>query len=294
MIKYTIPLGNFDRQQQLTLKIGNAKILALENLGHDLLQYMVESFEKRKELVDINPPKFYLQMDLDDAVLENEETRRRPLDHSLLVFKLFKDGLVKSNIVFIQHESVTNNLLWRHYVRWTNPKTSVPTYMLNRNEEPLFSEFWREFASIDPANFAVYRFHLADFRPYLRDRFADYVESLEYLLVPDSGEGEIGYKFRTRGALTLAPPDDREDVSEDLDDAYNLRSAVVHGISEREAKILSRRGGADQIRGWEKMIRLARNYDRQLIVSFFRNRCYNNREKRRMYLVHKSLFTEEH
>lgn len=288
MITYTIPLGNFDRQEQSTLDLGNAKVVASKNLAHDLLDYVMTSFAKRNELVDINPPKFYLQMDLADAVLENNETTRRPLDRTLIIFKLFKDGLVKSNIVFIQHKGVTNNVLWRHYVRWTNPETSVPIYVLNRIEEPLFRAFWREFASIDSTNFAVYRFHLADFRPYVRDRFADYVESLEYLLVPDSGEGEIGYKFRTRGALTLSSPEEREQVYEDLDDAYNLRSAVVHGVSEREAKILSKKGDTE-IKGWEEMIRLTRNYDRQLIALFFRERCYNNRDMRRKYLVQKSM-----
>jgi hypothetical protein len=254
----------------------------------------MESFAKRKELVDLHPPKFYLQMDLAEAVLENDETRRRPLDRALVVFKLFKDGLVKSNIVFVQQNGVTNSLLWRHYVRYTHPETMVPIYMLNQSEEPSFREFWREFVSIDPTNFAVYRFHLADFRPYMRDRFVDYVESLEYLLVPDSGEGEIGYKFRTRGALTLASPEEREQVYQDFDDAYDLRSAIVHGISERKARILRKKGGTDEIKGWEEMIRLARNYDRQLIVLFFRERCYDNQDMRREYVVQKSLCTSEY
>ena len=128
----------------------------------------------------------------------------------------------------------------------------------------------------------------------MRDRFADYVESMEYLLVPDSAEGDIGYKFRTRGALTLASPEEREQVYEDLNDAYDLRSAIVHGISKREAKILGKKGDTDQIKGLEEMIRIARNYDRQLIVFFFRERCYDNRESRRKYLIRKSLGTSKH
>ncbi len=291
MITYTIPLGNFDRQELSTLDLGDTRIVASENLAQELHDYVTNSFAKRKELVDLNPPKFYLQMDLPDTVLENDETRRRPLDRTLIVFKLFKDGLVKSNIVFTQQNGETRTGLWRHYLRWTHPDTTVPIYLLNQSEEQSFREFWREFASIDTGNFAVYRFHLADFRPYMRDRFADYVESLEYLLVPDSGEGEIGYKFRTRGALTLASPERREEVYQDLDDAYNLRSAVVHGISEREGRILRKKGGTDEINGWEEMIRLARDYDRQLIVLFFREKCYNDQDMRREYLVRKSLCT---
>jgi hypothetical protein len=288
MITYTIPLGNFIRQDQSTCELGDARIIASKNLQKVFLEYIMESFAKRKELIDINPPKCYLQMDLADEVLKNDETRRRPLDRTLVIFKLFKDGLVKSNIVFVQNRGKINSLLWRHYVRWTHPETKVPAYILKRVEEPFFRKFWREFTSIDVTNFAVYRFHLADFRPYLRDRFADYVESLEYLLVPDSGEGEIGYKFRTRGALTLSSPKGRGRVYEDLDDAYDLRSAVVHGVSEREAKILRNRGDTE-IKGWEEMIRLTRNYDRRLITLFFRGKCYKNREMRRKYLVERSM-----
>ena len=288
MLTYTVPLGNFDRQSQLASNLGDARIIASKKLPRKLFEYILDSFEKRRELVDINPPKFYLQMNLADETLKNDETTRRPLDRTLVIFKLFKDGLVKSNIIFVQHKGTINNFLWRHYVRWTHPETPVPAYLLKRTEESSFRKFWREFASIDTSNFAVHRFHLADFRPYLRDRFTDYVESLEYLLVPDSGEGEIAYKFRTRGALTLSTPRKRVQVYENLDDAYNLRSAVVHGAGERESKILSKKG-ATEIEGWEEMIRLTRTYDRQLITLFFREKCYDNRDVRRKYLVQKSM-----
>lgn len=288
MITYTIPLGNFDRQEQTTLDLGDAKVVGSEELSQEFLDYVMESFTKRKELIDLNPPKFYLQMDLADAVLENDGSRRRPLDRALAVFKLFKDGLVKSNIVFVQQNGVTNSLLWRHYVRWTHPETIVPIYILNQSEEPSFREFWREFASIDPTNFAIYRFHLADFRPYMRDRLADYVESLEYLLVPDSGEGEIGYKFRTRGALAIGTGTSRQQVCQDLDDLYDLRSAIVHGITERENKIL-RKKASDEIEALEAMISAARDYDRQLIVLFFRAGCYDDRDERIKFATRKSL-----
>jgi len=282
MIKYTIPLGNFDRQKQSTINLGDAKVIASENLAHELFEYIMESFAKRKELVDLNPPKFYLQMDLADAVLENDETRRRPLDRALVLFKLFKDGLVKSNIVFIQQKGVTNSLLWRHYVRWTIREAKAPIYILNRDEETSLPEFWREFVSIDPTNFAVYRFHLADFRPYLRDRFVDYVESMEYLLVPDSGEGDIGYKFRTRGALVLGAADERQTVHDHLKGAYDLRSAIVHGNSQREAQIIGKLQ-------WENVISPVRHYDRRLIVLFYRARCINDSVKRRSFLLEKVL-----
>lgn len=65
----------------------------------------------------------------------------------------------------------------------------------------------------------------------------DYVESLEHLLVPDSGDGEIGYKFRTGETLILGREKDSKDrnrVYNNLKTAYEFRSAIVHGedISE--------------------------------------------------------------
>jgi hypothetical protein len=279
-LTYTIPLGNFDRQSASILDLGDARILDSNDLPSELLQFVLASFETAKEVVDLNPPRFYLQMELSDTILKNDETRRRPLDRTLTILKLFKDSQVKSNIVFVTSKNVTKYLFWRHYIHWA--RIPPPKYLLKQEEEELLRSFWKEFGEINLSNFAVYRFHLSDIRPYLRDRFVDCVESLEYLLVPDSGEGEIRYKFSTRGALTLATAEDRNSAFKDLRDSYDLRSAIVHGNDREEARLL----GTSQ---WEEKIDIVKRYDREAIKYFFRSGCLDDSESRRELLLQKVL-----
>ena len=261
------------------MNLGDATILSLTALPEDILKTAMPVFEERL-VADLDPPKFYLQMLLPESTMENDETRRRPLDRTLTIFKLFKNSIVKSNIVLITLNGKTEARFWRHYVHYS--RVATPPYYLGESEEEDFKKFWREFGSIDMSNFAVYRFHLAEIRPYLRDRFTDFVESLEYVLVPDSGEGEIAYKFRIRGALILSPPDNREAVYNNLKDAYDLRSAIVHGNAKREDELMRKRT-------WEEWIDLVRDYSRQVLVQFFRAGCLGDPGKRRALLLQRAL-----
>lgn len=54
------------------------------------------------------------------------------------------------------------------------------------------------------------------------------IEALEFLLVPDSSEGELAFKFRMRGTLLFSVGksiEEKERVYELLRDVYDLRSA---------------------------------------------------------------------
>jgi len=122
------------------------------------------------------------------------------LDRALLVFKLFKNDPLLANIVFVDSERMD----FQEYLYYIGPdRPHVPQYYMTLDEEKRVGSFWREHIPINSKNFAVYRFYLADFGPYLRPSRVSYVESLEHLLVPDSEGGEIAYKFRSRGALIL-------------------------------------------------------------------------------------------
>lgn len=281
MITYTIPLGNFDRETSSMMNLRDATILSSSALPEDILSTAMRVFEKRF-IADLDPPKFYLQMLLPESTMENDESLRRPLDRTLTIFKLFKNSIVKSNIVLITRNGKTEARFWRHYVHYA--RIAGSQYYLKESEVEDFKKFWTEFVSIDMSNFAVYRFHLAEISPYLRDRVTGYVESLEYLLVPDSGEGEIGYKFRIRGALILSPPDNREAIHDNLKDAYDLRSAIVHGNTKREDELLRKHS-------WEKWIELVRDYNRQVLVHFFRAGCLGDPGKRRDLLFRTTLGT---
>jgi hypothetical protein len=199
------------------------------------------------------------------------------------VFKLFKDDLVLANLIFDGVKLVDH---LPHYVHWIDRDRGLKQYQLDENEASDFANFWREFIELPPGNFAVYRFHLADYRAYSRDRLTDYVESLEYLLVPDSGEGEIGYKFRSRGCLLFgkdAYSTKRKAIYDELKELYELRSAIVHGDSTRESKLVP-----DNV--WENRLRSLRHYNREAIKFFFRKGCLDDSDRRRELLEKELLF----
>jgi hypothetical protein len=251
------------------MNLDDSQILAWKSLSSGM-QELIRKFAQSEY-------DFVLQMPA-----RSGENARITLDRALAVFKLFKDSLVLSNFVFGVNGLIDSP---PHYTHWLDEHRGLPKFNLSQSEEVEFAKFWKEFVDLPPGNFAVFRFHLADYRAYSRDRYADYVESLEYLLVPDSDEGEIGYKFRSRGCLILGEdgsPGERERIYTDLKEAYSLRSAIVHGDTEKENKLVP--NGR-----WEDKLQPIRQYDRQAIRYFFRARCLSDSEKPRE-LLERRLF----
>lgn len=82
---------------------------------------------------------------------------------------------------------------------------------------------------------AFRRFRAAAGREVMDDRLTDLVIGLESLLVPDSSSGEIGYKFRMRGAALLperfGQVGDRVSLMKKL---YRARSEIVHGSNQSD------------------------------------------------------------
>jgi hypothetical protein len=79
---------------------------------------------------------------------------------------------------------------------------------------------------------AFRRFRAAAGREVLDDKITDLVIGLESLVTPDSGSGEISFKFRSRGAALLpdqfGSPRDRRALMKKL---YDARCDIVHGNS---------------------------------------------------------------
>lgn len=266
----TIPLRNLLRETHSALSLGDSRIVAWNDLPS----------ETQEVIGEVTDSKYIFILQMPSRVGEEP---RRTLDRALTVFKLFKDSLVLSNYVFMGTQRYD---VLPHYTHWIDRDRGFPEYRFFRNEEPAFVEFWNEFIELPPQNFAAYRFHLADYRAYSRDRLTDYVESLEYLLVPDSGEGEIGYKFRSRGCMIFGKDKnakERENIWNCLKQSYDLRSAIVHGDSDRENELVP--DGR-----WEDRLQLIRQYDRDAIKFFFRARCLDNNAKRLELLKKKLIF----
>ncbi len=263
--KLTIPLDNFDRDRSYVLNLGGPRIISTTEVS-----------------IPIQVPqcKYILEMDSREG-----EIPRRTLDRVLTVFKLFKDSLVLSKIVVIG----TKIDYLPHYTHWIDQDRGVPLYHLSKNEEPEFCKFWEGYIEINPINFAVSRFNLADYRAYSTDRFVDYVESLEYLFVPDSGEGEISYKFRIRGTLILGidkSSKKRRRIFDNLKEAYSLRSAIVHGNQKKIDKYLRNRT-------WEDVIKPIRCYAREAIKYFYREGCLDNSDDRKKLIERRIIFNSK-
>ncbi len=261
-----IPLNNLELESD-ELSLPNGKIVRREHLN-----------SKYKKLLK-NSEKYIIEI----SAIENEKPRRT-LDRALAIFKLFKDKLVFSQSVYYrdQHD------LLPHYVHWIDKDRDKSIYKIEMIEETEFQSFWGKYFELDPTNFAIYRFHLADYRPYLQDRFSDYVESIEYLLVPDSAGGKISYKFRQRGSIIIGRndnPEDKERIFSNLEEVYNLRSAIVHGDSDRVEKITNKRN-----KSWEDVTKPVREYCRDMIKYFLRANCLYDNKKRKEYLESETIF----
>jgi hypothetical protein len=254
-MRLRIPLSNFDRESSSVLQLPNARIVPVHEI----------------EDLRLDPEtKYVLEMDAREG-----EKPRRSLDRVLAVFKLFKDCLVLSNVVYMGRDKFDS---LPHYTHWIDKDRGVPLYYLSQEEEIEFCAFWDDFFEINAGNFAVSRFHLADYRANSADRFVDYVESLEYLFVPDSGESEIAYKFRQRGCMILGlngTPEKRKGILDALKDAYRLRSTIVHGGDF---------GKYIKGKKWEDKLSPIRNYAREAIRFFFRQGCLDDAKKRKELL----------
>ena len=273
----TVPLEKLWLKKLPRLDIGDTRIIPWKDLPGNI-QEVIEARAKTFGGLDSIVFPFVLEMPARD-----DELPRRTLDRALTVFKLFKDDLVLANLIF---DGVKLADYLPHYVHWRDRDRDLKQYQLDENEASDFANFWRKFIELPPGNFAVYRFHLADYRAYSRDRLTDYVESLEYLLVPDSGEGEIGYKFRSRGCLLFgkdAYSTKRKAIYDELKELYELRSAIVHGDSTRESKLVP-----DNV--WENRLRSLRHYNREAIKFFFRKGCLDDSDRRRELLEKELLF----
>ena len=201
-------------------------------------------------------PKYWFS-----TIPKKGEEPRRTLDRILIIFKLFKDSLVLSNIIF--NEEGKHIDLLPHYTYWEDLERDLNYYIITAVEKPIFKIFWNKYNIINNFNFAVNRFHLADYNVYLKYRLINYIECLEYLFVPDSSSGEISYKFRTRGTIILGIKktlSEREIIFNQLKEFYTLRSAIVHGNKKNEKKIMRNKK-------WEDSLKKLRFYCRQAIIS---------------------------
>jgi hypothetical protein len=278
---WRMPLSNLRLEPVTTLDLGDSKILPLDQTDEEI-QAIVGLATHRDDFL-FPMPKFDYLLETTGEGSEYEATMLR----ALTIFRLFKDALVLSDVLLVG-ERPRSYTSFRHFIPWAREQIEV--YCLRGDEQAEFERFWRELGGMKPASFPLYRFTLADFRPYLYDRFVDYVESLECLLVPDSREGEMRYKFASRGAVVLDWSEDhneRKEIYHELKDAYDIRSDIVHGNVPDETKLTL---GETRVTKWEDANRIVREYDRKAILFFHRAGCLERAADRRKLLESKLIF----
>lgn len=198
------------------------------------------------------------------------------LDRTLVTFKMYKDSMVLSNYWIIGQTREIQGL--NHYIHWR--KEELPVYHIRKNEESDFTKTWYFLKDINTRNFALNRFHLASYDPYLEYRVITYVQCLEHIFAPVSG-GKV--KMSRNGSKIIKKSCDNsiDEIEGMLVEFYNLRSATIHGNKTKKIKIM-RQHGWDRF-NWEFYLRILRQYCRIAITFCVENDFLDDTDKRREY-----------
>ena len=266
--KILIPLIHLELESGCSLKLNDSEeIIKSSDLDNGIS-------------IPFNPiPKFFFL-----GLTRDGERPRRALDRILILFKLYRDNLVLSNIILNEKGQIIDQL--PHYTYWKDVDRKLSNYLISKKEEQDFKSFWNKYTKINYFNFALNRFHIADYNVYSEFRLINYVECLEFLFVPDSSSGEISYKFKIRGTKILGESktqSEKENILMNLKNLYNLRSSIVHGNTKKKIKLKSDKK-------WEDFLVILRDYCRESIKFIFEFGCLDDSSKRKDILEKMVVF----
>lgn len=135
-------------------------------------------------------------------------------------------------------------------------------FELVEGEVPCFLKLWHtlEEGAADLA-FSIRRFNLAFDRELLEDRIVDLVIAAEALFLSDLGkqDREIRFRFALRAAKFIEHPNySEQDIFRVMRQAYDARSAIVHGGSPQETHLPDNKSASLQtfIDAIEELVRL--------------------------------------
>lgn len=115
-------------------------------------------------------------------------------------------------------------------------------FELSESEVPDFLELWCLLEKgAGRFGFSIHRFNLAFDRRLLADRIVDLVIAAEALFLADLDEkyrGELRFRFALRAAKFIEHPNYGEhDIFRVMGQAYDARSAIVHGGSPKRTRL---------------------------------------------------------
>ena len=113
---------------------------------------------------------------------------------------------------------------------------------MSESEIPMFLEIWRLLEKGSAQfGFSIHRFSLAFDCGLLTERIVDLVilaEALFFRDLDDKYRGELRFRFALRAAKFIEHPSyDEHDIFRIMRDAYDVRSAIVHGGSPKETPL---------------------------------------------------------
>ena len=262
--KLYIPVGNLQLKND-SLTLGESQIVRTEEvLGDFARQVLGIDFTVCTPLVK----------DTDDL----QQSMRRTLDRVVLALKLFKDKVAFAQSIFSEKIACLDRL--PHYVYFRGTTTYDQDYVIEKEEEQEFVEHFQSYIDLDPRLSPIRLFNLADYRPFLEERFLDYVIAMDGLLIP--GESSSTSKFVNHGLSVLKqnPENAQSDsvLKEELKEVYVLRHAMVHGDYEQKVKIL-------QEKSWHEWVPLVRSHTRYLIRYFHGFRIINDSNQRKLHIA---------
>lgn len=190
---------------------------------------------------------------------------------------LFRDDLVVDDVLSAMRLFKNTQIRTAGLASWTdspwmNAGTSYRVlgrwpyggkFELAEGEVPHFLELWRILEEgAARLGFSIHRFNLAFDRGLLADRIVDLVIAAEALFLSDldkQDRGELRFRFALRAAKFIEHPNYREhDIFRVMRQAYDARSAIVHGGSPEETHLPDNRSANLQtfIDAIEELVRL--------------------------------------
>jgi len=249
------PLFNFSIENKKSIELPNGIIEYIE-MAEGLRQNLKYDYELKIDKV-------------------GGEEVRRTLDRVMIIFRLYKDNVIWAHHVIMDEKNRLYDYL-PHYNPYPNEGRDTTKYSILEDEIENFQKFWENVWDIDYSNFAVNRFNISLYEPYARDKLVNFVEALEYLFVPTSAQGEIGYKLRQAGTIIIGREmdlDQKMELFKFLRLSYNFRSGVVHGDMKQLNKYVKKNG-------WEGVLGPLRQYTQDSILFFHNKKLLDNKDKR--------------
>jgi hypothetical protein len=171
----------------------------------------------------------------------NIEEPIRTIRKLVSALRIFKEGVC--NCPFIESRPLTWELMggilgshiYQYPIAFWRKK-----YRLQRDDISKFVAFWKRFNKFefDKHKFlgiAINRFNYAYGRELDEDKLIDYMIALEALFLREGEKNELKYRLSMRTALFLEDdPMKRKAIRNNVQNAYDLRSRIVHGSSKIE------------------------------------------------------------